>query len=95
MLVVEPCADRGARTCEVVGNADPADTSGFDRFAAQGTTLLSLLPSRAEWKKPSLCSIPQGVLDETDTESVEAFPGILPRLHAGERWTAAATPRPK
>jgi hypothetical protein len=26
-----------------VENADPADTSGFDRFAAQGTTLFALI----------------------------------------------------
>jgi|GEM_PF-4016813 len=36
-----------------VENADPADTSGFDRSAAQGTTLSALIAFAGLWKKPS------------------------------------------
>ena len=34
-------------------NADPAGTSGFDRFAAQGTALSALIAFASWWKKPS------------------------------------------
>jgi hypothetical protein len=34
-------------------NADPVDTSGFDRFAAQGTALSALITFAGWWKKPS------------------------------------------
>ena len=43
MLAIEPCDDGGARTCEVCGETDPADISGFDRFADRGTALSALI----------------------------------------------------
>ena len=43
MLVIEPCADRGARTCEVCGERRSGGHFRVRLLAAQGTTLSALI----------------------------------------------------